>query len=246
MEEDRMPLEILLISQNLKLADKLEKLLAAFQINTRVSFEPLDHLLQQVSGVVWDLNTTKLPENDSELQILRSQIAGPILLLDKKQRSVETICSYLLDYHLDDYISGEPMNEIVARIVQKIWVYQNKDNLQLNQQSQESESLMVGHLKIDLSKFQVNNGKKKLNLSPIEYKLLLFFVSNSNTVLSRTQIASAVWGNTTGATLRIIDTHISNLRKKIEVEPKNPQMLTTIRGFGYLFKNKRTEKSQVN
>nr|WP_252893223.1 response regulator transcription factor [Lentilactobacillus otakiensis] len=114
----------------------------------------------------------------------------------------------------------------------KIWVYQNKDNLQLTQQSQESESLVVGHLKIDLSKFEVNNGNQKLNLSPIEYKLLLFFVSNSNTVLSRTQIASAVWGNTTGATLRIIDTHISNLRKKIEVEPKNPQMLTTIRDLG--------------
>jgi two-component system alkaline phosphatase synthesis response regulator PhoP len=78
MEEDRMPLEILLISQNLKLADKLEKLLAALQINTRISFEPLDHLLQQVSGVVWDLDTTELPENDSELQILSSQIAGPI------------------------------------------------------------------------------------------------------------------------------------------------------------------------
>lgn len=241
-----MPLEILLISQNLKLADKLEKLLAAFQMNTRVSFEPLDHLFQQVSGVVWDLNTTELPTNDSELQILRSQIAGPILLIDEKQRPIKTVCSYFLDYHLDDYISGESTSEIVARIVQKIWVYQNKDNLQLTQQSQESESLVVGHLKIDLSKFEVNNGSQKLNLSPIEYKLLLFFVSKPNTVLSRTQIASAVWGNTTGATLRIIDTHISNLRKKIEIEPKNPQMLTTIRGFGYLFKDHGTKRTQVN
>lgn len=241
-----MPLEILLISQNLKLADQLEKQLAAYQINTRVSFEPLDHLLQQVSGIVWDLNTTELPQNSSELQILRSQIAGPILLLDEQTRPIETICSYFLDDHLDDYIHNAPLSEMIARIIQKIWVYQNKDNLQLNQQSQESESLRVGHLVIDLSKFEVNNGRKKLNLSPIEYKLLLFFVSNSNTVLSRTQIASAVWGNTTGATLRIIDTHISNLRKKIEIEPKNPPMLTTIRGFGYLFKNSGAEKSQVN
>lgn len=91
-----MPLEILLISQNLKLADQLEKQLAAYQINTRVSFEPLDHLLQQVSGIVWDLNTTELPQNSSELQILRSQIAGPILLLDEQTRPIETICSYFL------------------------------------------------------------------------------------------------------------------------------------------------------
>ncbi|MDH5104884.1 response regulator transcription factor [Lentilactobacillus diolivorans] len=231
-----MPLEILLISQNLQLASQLEKLLDSFNITTRVSFDPLDHLLQQVSGVVWDLNTTSLPTNSSELQILRNQITGPILLLDQNTEPIDTICSYFLNYHLDDYIQSSSLKEIVARTVQKIWVYQNKDRLQINQQGQTNPNLKVGHLKINLDKIQVNSGNVRLNLSPIEYKLLLFFVSHSNTVLSRTQIASAVWGNTTGATLRIIDTHISNLRKKIETEPKNPQMLKTIRGFGYLFK----------
>ncbi len=243
-----MPLEILLISQDLQLANKLEKMLNSYNISTRVSFEPLEHLLQQISGVVWDLNSIALPTNASEIQIMRSQVAGPILLLDKTPRSAETICQYFLTYHLDDYIQKSPLNEIAARIVQKVWVYQNKDRLQITQQGQTTSNLTAGHLKVDLDKFQVNNGHSRLSLSPIEYKLLLFFISHSNTVLSRTQIASAVWGNTSGATLRIIDTHISNLRKKIEKRPKNPQMLKTIRGFGYLFKvdNNQSNASQVN
>ncbi|MGP3641618.1 winged helix-turn-helix domain-containing protein [Lentilactobacillus hilgardii] len=247
MEEEQMPLEILLISQDLQLANKLEKMLNSFNIKMRVSFEPLEHLLQQISGVVWDLSSISLPNNASEIQIMRSQVAGPILLLDKTDEPVETICRYFLSYHLDDYIQKSSIKEVAARIVQKLWVYQNKDRLQINKQGQANSNLTAGHLKIDLNKFQVNNGHNRLSLSPIEYKLLLFFISYSNTVLSRTQIASAVWGNTSGATLRIIDTHISNLRKKIEKQPKNPQMLKTIRGFGYLFKveNKTADTSHV-
>ena len=135
------------------------------------------------------------------------------------------------------------MKEVTARIVQHLWVYQNRNRLRMSRQGGTDNHLLVGPLKIDLDKFQVVNGNRNLNLSPIEYKLLLFFISNANTVLSRTQIASAVWGNTTGATLRIIDTHISNLRKKIEENPKEPEMLTTIRGFGYLFKSQSAETS---
>lgn len=242
-----MPLEILLISQDLQLANQLKKMLNSFSIKMRVSFEPLEHLLQQISGVVWDLNSISLPKNPSEIQIMRSQVAGPILLLDQTAESVETICRYFLNYHLDDYIQKSPIEEVAARIVQKVWVYQNKDRLQITKQGQANSNLTAGHLKIDLDKFQVKNGHDRLSLSPIEYKLLLFFISHANTVLSRTQIASAVWGNTSGATLRIIDTHISNLRKKIEKQPKNPQMLKTIRGFGYLFKveNRATNASQA-
>lgn len=241
-----MPLEILLISQDLQLANQLEKMLNAFHIKMRVSFEPLEHLLQQISGVVWDLSSIALPNNASEIQIMRSQVAGPILLLDKSGEPVETICRYFLNYHLDDYIQKSSIREVAARIVQKVWVYQNKDRLQITKQGQETSSLTAGRLIVDLDRFQVNNGHNRLSLSPIEYKLLLFFISHANTVLSRAQIASAVWGNTSGATLRIIDTHISNLRKKIEDQPKNPQMLKTIRGFGYLFKveNKTASTSQ--
>nr|WP_225352885.1 response regulator transcription factor [Lentilactobacillus parafarraginis] len=231
-----MPLEMLLISQDLQLANQLEKTLNSFHIKLRVSFEPLEHLLQQISGVVWDLNSISLPHNSSEIQIMRSQVAGPILLLADANQPIDQICSYFLTYHLDDYVRKASINEIAARIVQKLWVYQNKDRLQINRQGQATTNLTVGDLKIDLNKFQVANGTNRLSLSPIEYKLLLFFISHSNTVLSRAQIASAVWGNTSGATLRIIDTHISNLRKKIEKKPKKPQMLRTIRGFGYLFK----------
>ncbi|GHP14055.1 DNA-binding response regulator [Lentilactobacillus fungorum] len=238
-----MPLEILLISQDLQLANQLEKSLHSFNINLRVSFEPLDHLLQQVSGVIWDLTSVKLPQNQSEIRILRSQIAGPILLVDNKQRSEKLVCSYFIDDHFDDYMNQSSLREVTARVVQRLWIYQNRNRLQIKKQSQKSSRLEVGRLKIDLDRFQVNNGKTNLNLSPIEYKLLLFFISNTNTVLSRTQIASAVWGNTTGATLRIIDTHISNLRKKIEVNPKEPEMLTTIRGFGYMFRSQRAETS---
>ncbi|WP_369473064.1 winged helix-turn-helix domain-containing protein [Secundilactobacillus kimchicus] len=74
----------------------------------------------------------------------------------------------------------------------------------------------------------------QLPISKREYRLLLFFVQHQNVVLSRSQLAEGVWGSDRGSTMRAVDAHISRLRQLIEDDPKHPQLLRTVRGFGYI------------
>ncbi len=180
------------------------------------------------------------------MTIFREKIPGPIVLLDSKRKSESVVNDYFVKYHFDDYLANCSIKQITARIIQKVWVYQNKNQLLIKtkKHSEPTEKLKVAGLNVDLNHFKVFNRKSDLKLSPIEFKLLLFFISNPDTVLSRIKIATEVWGNTNGATLRIIDTHISNLRKKIEEDPKNPRLLTTVRGFGYLFNTKSKREAE--
>ena len=74
-----------------------------------------------------------------------------------------------------------------------------------------------------------------LGLTPKEYELLVFLVERKNHVLSRDELLSGVWGYDYAGETRMVDIHVSHLREKIEIDPKNPHFIKTVRGFGYQF-----------
>jgi two-component system alkaline phosphatase synthesis response regulator PhoP len=74
-----------------------------------------------------------------------------------------------------------------------------------------------------------------VELTPIEFKLLVLFIRSAGRVLSRDRLLSGAWGSDTFASERIVDNHIANLRKKIEPDPANPRYLRNVRGMGYIF-----------
>ena len=74
-----------------------------------------------------------------------------------------------------------------------------------------------------------------IELTPIEFKLLAAFVRNRRMVLTRQQLLDKVWGRDVFVTDRVVDTHIGNLRKKIEGDPEAPAFVVSVRGFGYRF-----------
>jgi DNA-binding response OmpR family regulator len=71
--------------------------------------------------------------------------------------------------------------------------------------------------------------------TPIEFKLLATFIRHRQRALTRDRLLDEVWGRETFVTDRVVDTHITNLRKKIEVKPSEPQFLVSVRGVGYRF-----------
>jgi DNA-binding response OmpR family regulator len=73
-----------------------------------------------------------------------------------------------------------------------------------------------------------------IDVTPLEIKLLSAFVGSHGRVLSRQQLLDKVWPDTTCSD-RVVDTHVSNLRKKIEDNPSEPQHLISVRGMGYRF-----------
>jgi two-component system response regulator RegX3 len=69
----------------------------------------------------------------------------------------------------------------------------------------------------------------------MELKLLGAFVRHKGRTLSRARLLDEVWGPTTFVTERAVDTHVTNLRKKIEPQPGNPRYIVSVRGMGYRF-----------
>lgn len=98
--------------------------------------------------------------------------------------------------------------------------------------------LQVGDLVIDLNKRKVTLGDRTLRLTNIEFDLLQLLVDRCGEPISRADILTAIWGYVPRrhSDLRVVDVHISRLRSKIENDPKQPELIITERGTGYLFR----------
>lgn len=75
---------------------------------------------------------------------------------------------------------------------------------------------------------------KEISLTKKEYELLEFLIRNKGIVVSREQIFDNVWGINSNSQMRMVDIQISHLRDKIEQDTKNPQIIKTVHGFGYI------------
>lgn len=102
----------------------------------------------------------------------------------------------------------------------------------------EQDKILSQFLIINLQKSRIFKEGKKLNLTPIEKKLLGLLINNVNNTLSRPYIISHLWGYTPSSFVenRVVDVYISRLRAKLENTPNNPDFITTVRGQGYTFK----------
>lgn len=92
-----------------------------------------------------------------------------------------------------------------------------------------------GSVSVDFRTTQVRFGDKMVDLSAREYQLLCYFIRNAGTTLSREQLLRDVWRYDSEIETRTVDVHVGLLRQKLEVDPKNPAHLLTVRGIGYRF-----------
>jgi len=147
----------------------------------------------------------------------------PILLLTAKTQEAEIVMG--LESGADDYIT-KPFSprELRARI--KAALRRNDDALAV---------LTFGDMEVDFERVEVRRAGAPLDLTPIEFKLLGTFARQPGRVLNRQQLLDRVWGPGTYVTERVVDTHISNLRKKIEPDPKRPRYVVSVLGAGYRF-----------
>lgn len=92
-----------------------------------------------------------------------------------------------------------------------------------------------GDLVIDTLKYEVKKGGEVVNLTPNEYKLLLTMVKYPDKAFTRDELICMALGDDFDGYDRTIDTHIKNIRQKIETDPKNPKYILTVHGIGYRF-----------
>jgi DNA-binding response OmpR family regulator len=131
----------------------------------------------------------------------------------------------------DDYI-GKPFSyEIfIARL----------NNLVKKVKREVSNELVVGKIKINQGTHKVTVGDLEVKLNRKEYNLIIYFIRNLNTVLTREQILNRIWGYDFDGDIRTIDTHVKTLRAKLL---KQGDCIKTVRGSGYMFEVENYENN---
>jgi DNA-binding response OmpR family regulator len=92
-----------------------------------------------------------------------------------------------------------------------------------------------GYLSIDIEKHEVLIHRKRVKLTPMEFRLLVYLARNGGKLLTFEKILGNVWGNEYRGSMDHVHVYISHLRRKIEEQPKKPRYIVTVHGMGYIF-----------
>ena len=172
----------------------------------------LDLMLPGMDG--WEI--TRLMRNDATLSTI------PIIMLTARVDDTDKIVG--LEMGADDYVT-KPYNprEVVARVKARL---RNPDSFQ-------AQVLRVGELEMDLGRREVKVNGNLVDLTPSEFNLLRVLMEQAGYVFTRSELVNKGLGSEYEGLDRTLDSHIRNLRRKIEPDVKNPTYIETVYGVGY-------------
>jgi len=162
---------------------------------------------------------------------LRASSSMPIIMLTAMGEETERIIG--LEMGADDYLP-KPCSprELLARIRSVL----RRTRSTATSQSQRARILVFERWQLDLARRRLRSPDGFIvDLSPTEFELLAAFAEHPQQVLSRDQLLDLAHGRGAAPFDRTIDIQVSRLRRKIEPDPKSPELITTVRGGGYLF-----------
>ncbi|MDE3139073.1 MAG: response regulator transcription factor [Acidobacteriota bacterium] len=174
----------------------------------------LDLMLPRVSGL--DVCRT-----------IRLSSTVPIIIVSAKGEEVDMVL--MLEIGADDYVTKPyRLRELVARIRAVLRRHETTAS------TPPSEAVVEqGPLRLDIDARRCFVDGREVKLRKKEFALLLLLLENPGRVLTRDVLIDRVWGSDYVGDTKTLDVHIKRLRTLIEVDPKNPQYITTIRGVGY-------------
>jgi len=147
-----------------------------------------------------------------------------VIMMTAKSQDVDKIDAY--SFGVSDYITKPfNMDVLVAMIENKVKYFV----------SQPVENLSFGSTEHHPSIHTLIRDGKRIELTILENRILLYFLQNLGRVISRDELMEVVWGYSSNVNTRTLDMHIVRLRKKIEANPDKPSYLITVRGVGYKF-----------
>ncbi len=153
----------------------------------------------------------------------------PILMLTAKDDEFDRVLG--LELGADDYMT-KPFSprEVVARVKA---ILRRSSVVDSVKNEDEDEGIVIGNIRIRPDFFEVYRNDRLLELTPKEFELLLYLVERQGRVITREHMLNSVWNYEFAGDSRIVDVHISHLRDKLEENPKQPQLIKTVRGLGY-------------
>ncbi len=174
--------------------------------------------------IVLDVVMPKLSGTDV-CRRLRARSAVPIVMLTARDGEVDRVIG--LELGADDYVT-KPFStaELVSRL-RAILRRREFDRLEGNAR------LDLGSLSIDPAEQSIRLRGEEVHLTPTEFRILMVLARHPGRVFERREILERVWDTPFVGDERACDSHIFNLRSKIEDEPQRPQRLLTVQGAGY-------------
>ena len=184
----------------------------------------LDYIVQTPPNLILlDLN---LPDMDGleVLRLVRERSFMPVIVISGYNKETDKVIA--LEAGADDYIS-KPFSpeELVARVQALLrrvaWTPQTETTLVINQ------------LELDILQRQVHIDGRALDLTPVEYGLLITLMRNAGSTLSHDELLRSVWGNSYAGDYSVLRVNISRLRQKLKENSRRPAYILTVPGEGY-------------
>ncbi len=157
-------------------------------------------------------------------ELRRAGLRTPVILLTARTQESEKVLG--LELGADDYVT-KPFSPRELRARVKAALRRGAGEM--------PEIYRFGDAEVDFARCELRRAGEAVEMTPIEFKLLTTFIRHRRHTLSRARLLDEVWGRETFVTDRVVDTHVTNLRKKIEPTPSEPQFLVSVRGMGYRF-----------
>ena len=188
-------------------------------------------LKEKIDLAVVDIMLPKMNGYDL-IKKIREGSNIPIVILSAKNLDSDKILG--LDLGADDYLT-KPFNplELIARIKSNIRRYYSLGSRVEGGDGKASHILKVGDLTLDEEEVTLRKGDAVITITPTEYKMMVLFMKSPGKVFTKMQIYQAVSGESYVNDDNTLMVHISNLRDKIEDNPREPKYIKNIRGIGY-------------
>jgi len=159
---------------------------------------------------------------------IRLTSATPIIMLTARDSEIDTVVG--LEVGADDYVSKPfSMRELIARIRAVLRRGGEWDQLE------PETAVEAAGVRVDSERHEVHVRGAMVELPPKEFDLLDLLVRNAGRVLTRDVLIDRVWGADYVGDTKTLDVHVKRLRSRIERDPRQPELLLTVRGVGYKF-----------
>ncbi len=153
---------------------------------------------------------------------IRAESGVPIVMLTAKSDTVDVVLG--LESGADDYIVKPFQSKVlIARVRARL----------RRTEDPAPETLTIGDVTIDVAGHSVHRNGDQLNLTPLEFDLLVALARKPRQVFTREVLLEQVWGYRHAADTRLVNVHVQRLRAKIEKDPERPEIVVTVRGVGY-------------
>jgi DNA-binding response OmpR family regulator len=149
----------------------------------------------------------------------------PVIMLTVKDKEIDKVLG--LEFGADDYVTKPfSLRELLAR-VKSIF-------RRVEAQPEEIHTYTIGETEFDFKRYEARKRGQRIEYTPLEFRMLHLLIRKRREVLTRDEFLDHIWGeDNLVVTSRTIDSHIANIRKKLEEDPSNPRFITSIRGVGY-------------